>query len=493
MNNLQVHNRNFTKEPSPIVITRGSLTAMSDGDVTATYERKLMAISLLESAIPVKSEQDLESLLLSLPQAAQSSSFPALRILSPTPSFAPLLDSAASGALSRLTINIANACNLWCSYCYADHGTYHSPASLMSAKHVVEIVARCIELYPRIAIVQFFGGEPLLNPRAIEATCNYLEERLGSRCPEFVATTNGTVWNSELERIIVRYRIGLTISVDGPPSIHDRLRPAKGGKGSHSSIVENIDRLKQLEVPYDFECTYTSAHFQAGFTVCDLLDYFQHELSEFTPHIAWSYLPRPTLLHDSTQKELGIFRNDIELQSRQYLPVDLLVSLFRNAARKSMSNISSGNGAALDFVIGIVQRLSKRQTATAYCPAFTSQLSIAADGSAYPCFMFIGDPRLNMGNILDPAFPGAKARSIWQKYTGEFGPYVMGSNEWYSGLLSGCIAGDYISSGSLRQRAYEPVQEAMIQEVILGLARELGQTIQGGNDDGTRKNREGNS
>src|SRR6266566_5370594 len=110
-----------------------------------------------------------------------------------TPAFAPLLNMRRS-TLGRLTINIANACNLWCSYCYADHGQYHAPSSLMQPDTAVAIVTKCLGLYDNIRLIQFFGGEPLLNIEAIEAVCQYLNSR-GDAIPRFVATTNGTLLN----------------------------------------------------------------------------------------------------------------------------------------------------------------------------------------------------------------------------------------------------------------------------------------------------------
>lgn len=470
---------------SPIVVTQGSVTGLAEADLIATYDSESMAVGIIETPLKVDSARDLQHLLATSTHCRKSAPCPTFRIISPSPAFEPLLNPYRRGGLSRLTINIANACNLWCSYCYADHGTYHAAASLMSPDQAVHVASRALHLYARIRTVQFFGGEPLLNPGAIEAVCLFLEQELGGNCPEFVATTNGTVFSPELERILTSHHIGLTISIDGPSSIHDRLRPTNRGTGSHSLILANIARFRALDIPVDFECTYTSAHFGSGITVCDLLDYFSNELAEPTPHIGWSYLPQQALSVDSGQKQFGIFRKDIDQQCRQHLPVKLVASLFRTAAKTSMTNIARHSGAALDFVLGIVQRLASRQPSAAYCPAFTTQLSVAADGSVYPCFMFIGDPRFKMGNIFDSGFPGREAAGMWERYTNEFGPIVTGSSAWYAALLSGCIAGDYVSTGGLRDRLYEPVQEAMIQEVILGLARFLRSATKGENDYGS--------
>lgn len=459
----------------PIAASNGRLTAISDGLIVATYDKNSLAVGSIDTDTEINSNELLRAILSKVADETELTQKPQVASSLVSSSFAPLLDKTKCGCshLHRLTLNISNACNLWCSYCYADHGTYHSPASLMAVEQAVQAVARCLDMYASIRTVQFFGGEPLLNPQAIEAVCDFLTNKLGSSCPRFVATTNGTILNEHIENLLQKYNIGLTISLDGPALIHDRLRPTRSNASSHSAIMHNVERLRDLGIELDFECTYTLAHYQAGISVCDLLDYFDQEVREREPHISWSYLPEEDLVQNPEQKEIGIFRKDIEIQARQHLPVSLVQVLFRSAARKSMENIAARRGAALTFVLGILKRLAIRQKASAYCPAFTSQLSIASDGSVYPCFMFIGDSRMKMGNIFSAEFPDGKVAATWQRYINEFGSSATGTNAWYSDLVSGCIAGDYISTGGLNRRLYEPVQEAMIQEVILGLARSL--------------------
>ena len=154
---------------------------------------------------------------------------------------------------------------------------------------------------------------------------------------------------------------------------------------------------------------------------------------------------------------------------REHLPPDVVERGVREAAAVSIRNILGDSGPALSFIVDIVRRLATRTVSQQYCPAFNSQLSISAQGDVFPCFMYFGDPRMNMGNIFAADFPGTRVREVWDRYASEFGALPTGDDDWCSALVSGCVAGDYIATGTFAERLYRPVYRAMIEEVLLGL------------------------
>lgn len=154
---------------------------------------------------------------------------------------------------------------------------------------------------------------------------------------------------------------------------------------------------------------------------------------------------------------------------RECLPTEVLEVEFREAAAVSIGNIINGSGPALSFVVGIANQLASRAPTRNYCPAFNTQFSISAQGDAFPCFMFYGDPRMNMGNIFSADFPGERVQEVWNRYAKEFGSLPTGDDDWCSALVSGCVAGDYIATSNFDERPYRAVNRAMIEEVLLGL------------------------
>lgn len=69
--------------------------------------------------------------------------------------------------LFRLCLLVSQQCNLDCSYCYADKGTYGNP-SFMNIETVYKTISAFSKIFDSIYAIQFLGGEPLLNLDVIE-------------------------------------------------------------------------------------------------------------------------------------------------------------------------------------------------------------------------------------------------------------------------------------------------------------------------------------
>ncbi len=397
-------------------------------------------------------------------------------VLDRRPAILPLLfgtDHASVGRprLGRLTINISNACNLVCSYCYADHGLYHAGRSLMPVDRARAIVDRVTGMYGRIETVHLFGGEPLMNVNAIDAIGEAFEQAVAAgrlpAMPRFVATTNGTLSGTRVLAALRRWNIALTVSWDGPDAIHDVVRPTASGNRSSLLLRRSLDVFRAAGIPVEFECTFSRAHVDAGVSVVDLMAFFAGETDDRTIHIAPAFLPDDGPVEDATST---IFDPHADWQ-RWAVSMGDLVPQYRAAARATIDNVFAGQGPLLEFALRIIEQIDERRASTSYCPAFFNQLSIATDGSAFPCFMFIGDDRFRLGNILSDSFPTPDSRRVFKRYFDEFGDGSVGSDAWYAPLASGCIAGDAIVTKSFGRRALGPIFEAMAEECLMGIGR----------------------
>ncbi len=376
--------------------------------------------------------------------------------------------------INRLTLNISNACNLFCSYCYADYGLYHSPRSYMPVDRALEIVDRILTMYGDVDIVHYFGGEPLLNPDVIDAVSEafhraYSAKRIKSP-PKFVATTNGTISAKRIIDLLKKWDIELTVSWDGPKPIHDRMRPMVSDKlSSYDKLIKTTDTYRDNGIPFEIECTYNAAHIQAEVSVVDLMDFFQERTGLTNFHIAPVCLPSSMAAKDERQQH--VFRGEsLTLQLKNHISVEDLMPLYRAASAYTVDNMFAREGPQLTLASAVVEQICKQRKSSIYCPAFFNQLSIATDGTAYPCFMFIGDKRFNLGNILTDAFPTKQGHEVFRTYFEEFGLSPMGTDKWFAPLFSGCVAGEFIASNSLNVRTMESLYREIIEECLLGVA-----------------------
>jgi uncharacterized protein len=91
------------------------------------------------------------------------------------------------------------------------------------------------------------GGEPLmLGASRLE----YLFQSLRLSLPEshvLCIQTNGTLINDKILEVCAKYRVSLSISLDGPKEVNDRFRVGKRGESTHERVAAGINLLRQHE------------------------------------------------------------------------------------------------------------------------------------------------------------------------------------------------------------------------------------------------------
>lgn len=146
-------------------------------------------------------------------------------------------------------IHLTQRCNFGCSYC-------HSSAISMSAKGRDLTLEKAEQICDFIAKTQtdrvtinFQGGEPFARLDLIEFICSKLTESVGQSKPLiFSITTNGSLIDEAAIELIRRYRISVTVSIDGPAEVHNRFRTYKDGTGSYDDVVAGRKRLLDADI-----------------------------------------------------------------------------------------------------------------------------------------------------------------------------------------------------------------------------------------------------
>ncbi|SIT80453.1 MULTISPECIES: radical SAM/SPASM domain-containing protein [Burkholderiaceae] len=146
-----------------------------------------------------------------------------------------------------LSLAVAHKCNLGCTYCYAQQGEFGGKAQnmpLATALAAVDLLVEQVNEGGKINLA-FMGGEPLANRAVLRAATTYARERASSRGVRcyFSVTTNGSLLQEDDADFFEEHGFAVTVSLDGPAPVHNRLRPFKGGKGSFDAIVERLAPL----------------------------------------------------------------------------------------------------------------------------------------------------------------------------------------------------------------------------------------------------------
>ncbi len=159
---------------------------------------------------------------------------------------------SAPDYIKSLSINVTQVCNLHCTYCAAGgDGTYGSPTKKIAVEKTIPQIKWLMDRLPSNATfsINFLGGEPLLYPEALSAIGEYALSYAQTSAPEknirvqFNVVTNGTLFTEKSIAELKKINCSITLSLDGPPEINDRVRPTLTGAGATQKILEGLKLL----------------------------------------------------------------------------------------------------------------------------------------------------------------------------------------------------------------------------------------------------------
>ena len=147
--------------------------------------------------------------------------------------------------MKTLWLVVTRTCNLDCSYCYQGSHKWTWQKEKGLVKHISDDVLKNTLAWALDWItkgdslnVVLYGGEPLLMKDLIfkwVPIYKSMFESQGKRIT-FTCTSNGTKLTHEVREFFDEHEIGVMVSMDGPPWIHDKQRTYFGGNPSWESI-----------------------------------------------------------------------------------------------------------------------------------------------------------------------------------------------------------------------------------------------------------------
>ena len=283
-------------------------------------------------------------------------------------------DTAAENRVCcrNITFQVTSGCNLRCSYCYE----HHKSVERMSIETGRKVVDYILDLYEknesdfvnqntRAVVLDFIGGEPLLEAELIEHICDYwFSECYRREIPLAPFTrisfaTNGKLWFSPAaQHLFAKYHemMSVTVSIDGVQELHDKYRVDEHGIGSFSLAWKAFQAGKKDFGWLTSKMTFVPGSFQY------IADSIKMMLDEGCVEIACNYAYEPVYTPEDGRALYEQMQtvSDYIISRRMDVTITMLDDLLGGQA-KDDTNFCGGTGAMLSF---------------------------APDGSAYPCIRY---------------------------------------------------------------------------------------------------------
>ncbi len=136
-------------------------------------------------------------------------------------------------------------CNYRCKYCHAasvpetDQG-YDMDEE--TARKTVEFIMQSPS--PKI-IIEFQGGEPLLNFNIVKFIIEYIKQQYSQRSVEYRFVSNFSLMNEDIMNYLIDNKVGLCTSIDGPQALNDSYRLTTLPQGAYNYSASWLERINK--------------------------------------------------------------------------------------------------------------------------------------------------------------------------------------------------------------------------------------------------------
>jgi uncharacterized protein len=103
--------------------------------------------------------------------------------------------------------------------------------------------------------ISFHGGEPtLIGTRRFRVFVDRARQVLENRLESISLQTNATLLDQNWVEVLRELDVKASVSLDGPPNIHDITRVDHAGRGSHARVLHGIRLLQEHGIPPTVLC-----------------------------------------------------------------------------------------------------------------------------------------------------------------------------------------------------------------------------------------------
>ena len=319
-----------------------------------------------------------------------------------------VMTEEGEGCLTDITLNLTSSCNLRCAYCWNDYGRYsntgfsekersQSTQANNDGHMPVQIARKAVDMLVELSgedkdlVVDFYGGEPLMNLDTLLTTVDYCrgnQESWGVNF-NFLLATNGTLFTPEVAEKLFQRGVQIAVSIDGRKEVHDNNRPFLGGRSSFDSIVKNLKGLpEEIRQRLVGRTTVTPYYSDKLNLYEDLrtLGFERIELFE-SEDACHKITPQREKFFFNTDAQYHLLCKEYERLALHY--IDETVRGFLDYKKTFFNRFFK-----------LMQRLYYNHEVTGGCPAAKGQFAVSVEGDIYPCTSFLGVENFKLGNVM---------------------------------------------------------------------------------------------
>ncbi len=274
----------------------------------------------------------------------------------------------------RLTLHLTSRCNLECTYCYADVDCHDSAEQRTKTEMSLDTARRAVDFAlaksEKRAHLVFFGGEPTLRLDLVELVVGYARRQAAKqdKSVSFEITTNGSRVTDRFLRLVKRTAMVVSVSIDGPPEVHDTHRHLGNGNGSSTLVERGVSRLLD-EAPWTIASAVVTP--QTVGKLSASVEYlvergFRVVMTSLDHSAAWS------------TRDTRVLNKQLERIAKRY------VEWTRRGKKFYLG--------CLDGAIRTHVRGTDEPSAAKSCGAGKEHYSVAANGQLFPCVQFVSAP-----------------------------------------------------------------------------------------------------
>ena len=371
-------------------------------------------------------------------------------------------------------------CNMRCTYCYEKKGRNSTKMSDKTVYKMFDFVRSELDNDEnndkREIHITLFGGEPTLNPEAIDLIIN---EMMKFKQENYFANlsmiSNGLEFPSVFEKRkdeLNELLFTVQLSIDGPEETENKQRPlASWYRKQHGKINVSKEVTKNAKKYIELygERRVMLHSVVTKHTLKDMYSIYMYYFNELKSRNSWIILARDYLMEDKYYKIYDQQLGKILKQISKTKDLEAL-NLF--------SHFSRNENASLSKRFGLDEKNKP-------CGAGDGFYSVDPEGEIYGChhFSFLnGDDRISIGNLDDGI--DEKRQQVFADY--DFSDIIQckNSNCTLKSTCYHCIADNFVESGSLFSTGNVTKswkRMAIIDRKYVGLAQDLKERWNNGN------------